>query len=183
MKRIIKYPAIFGLFLALASCSSGDEPKKQSSIPGKEPIEHLKSVILDDNGNLRLTKAYDNAMTYMIDCDDEHNANEICSNILGDLNWGVANETYTYSDGYGSVKMDLNPNEGVFISMAFNVNSLPAFTLLLTSHEYFDNNNYKYTSVPEDERVFQCFKCGYKVTRKSKPTRTHCPGSFWMEVN
>ena len=177
MVRIIKIFLISAVLLTVGSCSSDDTPDVQSRIPGKEPIEHLKSVILDEKGDIMLPPIGDIADTYMIDCEDESNAHSICSTILGDENWDIRDDTYTYSDSYGSVKMTMNPKEGVYVGMTFNVKSLPGFTLLLTSQEFFENNNYRYPDYP----VYECFQCGYKTSSPERLKRPHCMGSFLVK--
>ena len=177
MKKTFKILLFSAACLMLGSCSSDDTPDIQSQIPGKGPIEHLKSIILDEKGDITLPPAGNMADTYMIDCIDESTAHSICTTILGDENWDIKDGTYTYSDSYGSVKMTINPKEGVYVGMMFNVKSLPGFTLLLTSQEYFENNNY----IREVGERYECYKCGYKTSNSECLNRPHCPGSFWVK--
>lgn len=180
MEKIFKIFLISAACHMLGSCSSDDTPDIQSQIPGKGPVEHLKSMILDEKGDIMLPPAGDIADTYMINCEDESNAHSICTTILGDENWNIKDGIYTYSDSYGSVKMAMNPKEGVYVRMTFNVKSLPGFTLLLTSQEYFENNNYRYPGYGN----YACFKCGYRINNPDpeRLKRAHCPGSFWVKI-
>lgn len=167
--------AFLVLPLMLASCSSESEPA-DDSVSAKEALEHLKNMITDEKGEIRLIELGNTGDRYMTDCGSEAEAHDICRSIIGDKAMVIADGDYKYPDSYGLVRITKNPEDGIYLSMSFSVKTLPSMQINITTREFLEQNNYK------NPPVYMCFECGYTTYDETRVLRAHCMGSFWVTV-
>lgn len=140
--------------LAFIACSSDDEPATQT---GDEQVAHLRSFILDDDGKIVYPESSTQGV-YILPAASEK-AHRYTEAILDDK-WNGESQTYKLADNKGSIKIAKAPKEGVFVSLSFDVSTIPAFTLEIASEEYYKNDNATIHKPIEDRFIYRCNNCG-----------------------
>lgn len=140
--------------LAFIACSSDDEPATQT---GDEQVAHLRSFILDDDGKIVYPESSTQGV-YILPAASEK-AHRYTEAILDDK-WNGESQTYKLADNKGSIKIAKAPKEGVFVSLSFDVSTIPAFTLEIASEEYYKNDNAAIHKPLDQGKYWRCNDCG-----------------------
>lgn len=167
MKTIVKFLIAFVMPLAFIACSSDDEPATKT---GDEQVAHLRSFILGDDGEIVYPESSTNGV-YILPAASEK-AHSYTEAILDDK-WNGESQTYKLADNKGAIKIANAPKEGVFVSLVFNVPTIPPFTLEIASEEYYKNANAVIHRPPDQGFLFRCNKCG-KIDRSGELHCTWC---------
>lgn len=133
-------PLAFALLALLAGgCSKDDDPAP--SLPGEEMVAHIKSMVLDENGEILFGKSPAVPGLYAAIADNAGVARQWCEElIIG--KWDGKDRKVTLSDDLGFVELKTSDvPEGVWCRVVFNVSGIPHFTLLLATSEYCENTN------------------------------------------
>lgn len=177
MKRVLLILAAAAV--AITACKKADDTKNQNppcdqnaddEAAGKEAVEYLKGLIMDQDGNLLYDPTATNGLYYVgVDSKDDAKSLAVlfapCGGFKGE------DFTGTLPAGKGTVKIT-NGDKFLFYSVALDVESLPKFTLDIM------DNNYKEEIPPQDEPLdgisgtyHQCQIC-HKTWKSNKKT---CP--------
>lgn len=154
MKTIVKYLIAFVMPLAFIACSSDDDPAAKT---GEEQVAHLRSFVLDDKGEIIYLESSTPGVYILPAVSGK--AHRYTEAILDD-NWNGETQTYKLADNKGSIRIANAPKEGVFVSLVFDVSTIPTFTLEIASEEYFKSDNAVIHRPPERYFVFRCNNCG-----------------------
>lgn len=154
MKERILFLIAMLMPLAFIACSSDDEPATKT---GDEQLAHLRSFILDDKGEIVYPESSTKGVYILPAAPGK--AHCYTEAILDDK-WDGESQTYTLADNKGSIKIAKAPKEGVFVSLVFNVPTIPDFTLEIASEEYYKNDNAAIHKPLERYFVYRCNNCG-----------------------
>lgn len=169
MKTIVKFLIAFVMPLAFFACSSDDEPATKT---GDEQVAHLRSFILGDDGEIVYPESSTNGV-YILPAASEK-AHSYTEAILDDK-WNGENQTYKLADNKGTIKIANAPKEGVFVSLSFDVSSIPAFTLEIASEEYYQNDNAVIHKPTDSNFVLRCNNCGKIICKAAGAEHIICP--------
>ena len=126
--------------VSLTACSDDDEPT--SSLPGEEMVAHIKSIVLDGNGEILFGESTDVQGLYAASTENENEARNWCEMLINDK-WDGKDRKVTLPDNCGTIELRTSDvEEGIWCMVIFNVRDIPDFTLLVASPEYCDNNNF-----------------------------------------
>lgn len=141
--------------LAFIACSSGDEPAHKT---GDEQVAHLRSFVLDDKGEIIYLESSTPGVYILPAVSGK--AHRYTEAILDDK-WNGETQTYKLADNQGSIRIASAPKEGVFVSLVFDVSTIPTFTLEIASEEYFKSDNAGIHMPPQKSRLWKCNNCGH----------------------
>ncbi len=150
------------------SCSSDDE---QTAPSATEKLEHIRSYVLADDG----TNSYSYSSTdgiHNLPAKNAEQAHRFCEAIIGD-EWNGQETKYTLAEDNGYINIIPAPKEGVFVSMAFRVKGIEAFTLEIASEAYCENENLHIDDRFTQDEYYTCEKCG-KVYKKKPSSGCSC---------
>lgn len=154
MNTISKFLIAILMPLAFIACSSDDEPTAKT---GDEQVAHLRSFILDDDGKIVYPECSAEGV-YILPATSE-NAHRYTEAILDDK-WNGESQTYRLAENKGIIKVTKAPKEGVFVSLSFNVTTIPALTLEIASEEYYQNDNAVIHKPVDRDFAWKCNNCG-----------------------
>lgn len=152
-KYIVFVTLLLGLVL-FTSCSSDDEPATKT---GDEQVAHLCSYLLDDEGKIVYFESSTQGV-YILPIASE-NAHLLTEAILDDA-WNGASQTYKLVDDKGFIKIAKAPKEGVYVTLSFDVSTIPPFTLEIASEEYFQSDNAVIHRPTDGCFAWKCNDCG-----------------------
>lgn len=144
--------------LTFVACSSDDEPATKT---GDEQVAHLRSFLLDDDGKIVYSESSIQGV-YILPAASE-NTHLLTEAILDD-EWNGESQTYRLADDKGFIKISNAPKEGVFVSLSFDVSTIPPFTLEIASEEYYQNDNLVIHRPSDKCFAWQCNDCGKIIT-------------------
>jgi hypothetical protein len=117
--------------------------KSLSPPSGEEIVAHIKSMVLDENGEIRYGESPTIPGLYAAKADNADEARQGCERLIND-EWDGKDRKVTLPDNCGFVKLETSDvPDGVWCRVVFNVRNIPDFTLLVATPEYCDNNNYR----------------------------------------
>lgn len=157
-KTIAKFLIAFVMPLAFLACSSDDDPATKT---GEEQVAHLRSFLLDDEGEIVYPESSTEGV-YILPAASEK-AHRYTEAILDDK-WNGESQTYRLADNKGSIKVSDAPKDGVFVSLLFNVPTIPVFTLEIASEEYFQSDNWVIHRPSDKCFAWKCKNCGKIIT-------------------
>lgn len=169
MKKRILFLIAMLMPLAFIACSSDDEPATKT---GDEQLAHLRSFILDDKGEIVYPESSTKGVYILPAAPGK--AHCYTEAILDD-EWNGESKTYTLADNKGSIKIAKAPKEGVFVSLSFDVSSIPAFTLEIASEEYYQNDNAVIHKPTDSNFVLRCNNCGKIICKAAGAEHIICP--------
>lgn len=172
MKQIYVVIAMLSVMPILCSCSSSEEPEAESA---KQITTRLKSIFLNDKGDLDLFPLSEGRNEYVTPCDNENQAQNLCHALLEGIDRKDSENRYILPDGYGSVIVSAGESEGIYLTLIFNVKDIPSFTMHITSDDFFENINNDGRFLP----MWKCTKCGRTVVMRQRPSPC-CSGGSWI---
>ena len=157
----------------LISCSSSDDYDETES--AMQITARLKSFFLNDKGELDLFPLTEGGTEYVTPCDNENQALILCQTLLDGIDRKDSENRYILPAGYGYVTVSDGESEGIYLTLIFNVKDIPAFTMHITSDDFFENINNDGRFLP----MWKCTKCGRSVAMRQRPAPC-CSGGSWI---
>ena len=118
MKKILTFISVLTVLAGLSACNK--------DVSSDQEVAELKSMLLDENGKI-IFDLDDATGLYVLGVESRADATDLATLYAGS---GFKGENYTrnLSDNKGSIKVTKETN-GVFYTIRFKVESIPAFTL------------------------------------------------------
>ncbi len=176
INRLIKTLSLLvvvAIVTTLAGCHS-DEPNADN-----EKAAKVKSLILDENGNLIFTATASDG-TYLLPVTNADQAMYACSELTLKPWDGKAATTVSYG-AYGSIKITPTPKDGVFAQLVYNLKDMTPFTVEVASVQYCNSENFPFGH-GSNAIYYHCTKCHevYPVVKPSKCGK--CGGTSFRET-
>lgn len=154
--------------VALVSFTACDDKEELSTLSGEEMVAHIKSIVLDENGEILYGESSTIPGLYAAKADHADEARELCEKLINE-GWDGKDRKVTLPDNCGTVELKTSDvPDGVWCRVVFNVRDIPDFTLLVATPEYCDNNNYR---TPTASRESICSQCEDKLSDSEKAAK------------
>lgn len=153
------------LVLAATACSNDYEPKATS---GEEMVERIDEFLCSQEDNVYVNST---GNEYIATVDSKEDAHRFCESLI-QKSWDGKNTTVTIPDGFGSISLADDSNNGAYYLLTFrNVGYLGSFTLHVASPEYLNGENLAIDQYFPARWTEKCPNCGHKW-------KTFAPGPY-----